>query len=253
LRNVSLQNCRYMGLCNYAGKMSAENLVVTGGLYGVYWYRPKGLDVVKCRFEGSRPSENGWAAHGYGAPATNDLTAVRIRNSVFNNYHNGIYTYLYGDEGYQPNYEVYNNTFAKLQYWGAYADRGSKPVIRNNIFARAPKTVGGNGLGQNLGAGALLTHSHNLLSGFATSFYNGVIDAEHTTVVNEVRFVDETSGDFHLAKGSPAINAGTDLRLEVPTDMDGNPRPAYKAFEIGAYEYTEPEGSLRILSWTEEK
>ncbi|MEZ6114940.1 MAG: choice-of-anchor Q domain-containing protein, partial [Pirellulaceae bacterium] len=88
---------------------------------------------------------------------------------------------------------------------------------------------------------------------FATSFYNGVIDAEHSTVVNEVRFVDETSGDFHLAKGSPAINAGTDLRLDVPTDMDGNPRPAYKAFEIGAYEYTEPEGSLRILSWTEEK
>ncbi len=43
------------------------------------------------------------------------------------------------------------------------------------------------------------------------------------------------SGDFHLAPASPAIDAGLTLP-EVPTDLEGNPRPQGAASDIGCYE-----------------
>ncbi|MEZ6112723.1 MAG: choice-of-anchor Q domain-containing protein [Pirellulaceae bacterium] len=54
-----------------------------------------------------------------------------------------------------------------------------------------------------------------------------------------------------MAKGSPAINSGMDTGMYVPLDLEGNVRPAHGVFEMGAYEYTEADGSLRILKWLE--
>jgi|GEM_PF-1158497 len=48
-------------------------------------------------------------------------------------------------------------------------------------------------------------------------------------------FVDFAQGDFHLAVGSPAIDAGTSA-FAPAFDLEGNPRPAGAAFDIGAYE-----------------
>ena len=46
-------------------------------------------------------------------------------------------------------------------------------------------------------------------------------------------FVGE--GDYHLARGSPAIDAGR--RLVAPaTDIEGNARPCGQRFDMGAYE-----------------
>lgn len=50
----------------------------------------------------------------------------------------------------------------------------------------------------------------------------------------EAGFVSAT--DYHLAPGSPAIDAGTSLS-SVKTDFDYNPRPAGAAYDIGAYEF----------------
>lgn len=47
-------------------------------------------------------------------------------------------------------------------------------------------------------------------------------------------FADPTS-DFHLRAGSPALDNGETL-VEVPTDLEGTPRPLGPAFDIGAYE-----------------
>jgi hypothetical protein len=49
-------------------------------------------------------------------------------------------------------------------------------------------------------------------------------------------FVSIGADDYHLATGSPAIDSGRALP-DVPTDLDGRPRPAGSAFDIGAYEY----------------
>lgn len=51
-------------------------------------------------------------------------------------------------------------------------------------------------------------------------------------------FVNDKGGDFRLTAGSPAIDAGEDLSAKgVGCDVTGKPRPAGKAFDIGAYEY----------------
>jgi hypothetical protein len=51
-----------------------------------------------------------------------------------------------------------------------------------------------------------------------------------------VRFNDDGTGDYHLKKGSPAINAG--IKLDAPSlDFDNNPRPQGTGIDIGPYGY----------------
>jgi parallel beta-helix repeat protein len=69
-------------------------------------------------------------------------------------------------------------------------------------------------------------------------------------------FMDAVAGDYHLKQGSPAIDQGTPL-AEVTQDLQGNPRPAGSAFDIGAYEFTPslalhalPGDQRILLTWT---
>ncbi|NUO00613.1 MAG: right-handed parallel beta-helix repeat-containing protein [Saprospiraceae bacterium] len=64
-------------------------------------------------------------------------------------------------------------------------------------------------------------------------------------------FGDPANGDYHLAIGSQAIDAGTTLvNSFVNNDLDGAPRPLGAAFDIGCYEFVpisgngEPSGAL---------
>ncbi len=52
-------------------------------------------------------------------------------------------------------------------------------------------------------------------------------------VVDTSSFTDASNHNYHLANGSPAIDAGTTLS-EVTKDRDGNPRDSQ--IDIGAYE-----------------
>jgi hypothetical protein len=52
-----------------------------------------------------------------------------------------------------------------------------------------------------------------------------------------VHYLPEGGGDYHLAIGSPAIDAGTPV--EAPSDdLDGVPRPQGQGYDVGAYEFT---------------
>ncbi len=49
-------------------------------------------------------------------------------------------------------------------------------------------------------------------------------------------FANPTNNDYHLSATSPAIDTGT--ATDAPsTDLDGNPRPSGRTYDVGAYEY----------------
>jgi hypothetical protein len=48
-------------------------------------------------------------------------------------------------------------------------------------------------------------------------------------------FVNASGGDFHLAPGAAAIDAGMDVG--IAEDLEGTPRPQGGGFDMGAYEY----------------
>jgi parallel beta-helix repeat protein len=62
----------------------------------------------------------------------------------------------------------------------------------------------------------------------------GTILTGTVNVWGDPAFVDPDSGDYHIAPGSAAIDAGVDAGVSV--DMDGEPRPAGGGFDIGADE-----------------
>jgi parallel beta-helix repeat protein len=98
---------------------------------------------------------------------------------------------------------------------GIFLVKSDKPVIRNNIV-RNNIVFGSRGDAMTIPEGEDIAVDHNLVG----------IDPH---------FVDASKMDFHLQKGSPAIDAGAELK-EIPADIEGTPRPQGKGWDIGAYE-----------------
>ncbi|MFH5803674.1 right-handed parallel beta-helix repeat-containing protein, partial [Alienimonas sp. DA493] len=93
-----------------------------------------------------------------------------------------------------------------------------------------------------------LTLDHVLLH--APTPAGGVVPGPND-LLTDPRFRDRAAGDLRLAAGSPAINAGRTLSAPVAADLTGAARPSFGRCELGAYEYLEPGGGLRILRWKE--
>ncbi len=149
------------------------------------------------------------------------------------------------------NIKVWNNTVANNTNWGFYAQRATTVDLENNIFAS-------NGTwGAYFEANSTVTIANNLMNTHTSADYrhpNRTLTElrSPTDVTKPPRFVDPANGDYRLGKGSPAINAGTPA-TDFATDLIGQARGTYRAWEIGAYEYTAPDGSLRVLNWGEKK
>ncbi len=76
---------------------------------------------------------------------------------------------------------------------------------------------------------------HNLIFGTQNRKYGP------NDITAEPQFVDPDNGDFRLKPGSPGIDAGATIE-EIKTDLRGKPRPAGKAYDVGAYESDESDG-----------
>ena len=72
----------------------------------------------------------------------------------------------------------------------------------------------------------------------------GITTGTHSLVGNPL-FVNAALGNLHLSAGSPAINHGINVGLNV--DLDGNPRPSGASFDIGAYEFQFPRLFLPLV------
>jgi len=62
----------------------------------------------------------------------------------------------------------------------------------------------------------------------------GTIDTGTIEIWANPNFIDPDSGDYHIAPGSPAINAGVDAGITI--DIDEDARPFGSGFDIGADE-----------------
>jgi hypothetical protein len=129
---------------------------------------------------------------------------------------------------YIPGTKWYNNLFINANYVNAPSSviqfkNGSSgaglptgSIVRNNVFIASPV-----GYGINAAVPGGLTSDNNL--SFAT--------------VVEAKFVNPAANDYHLAVGSPLIDAGYNVGSAVSLDKDGNIRPIGSAFDAGPYEY----------------
>ena len=148
------------------------------------------------------------------------------------------------------------------------ADGSKNNIIVNNTIVSTASGAGaavrildgstGNTLYNNIllgGGGVALRISNDSLSGLVSNYnIGGVYQSEDTgatqtlaqwqaqtsqdlnsfTATASQLFVSPSTNDYHLAAGSPAIDAGTSTDAPA-TDLDGNPRPA-NLISIGAYQ-----------------
>lgn len=229
---LQLENSQLYGLLALHSTITMTQTGLSGSGSGIY-SASSDLTVDRCRLQGAGGTEP-WGVLSYNSRTT-------LRNSTVIGYANGIYVEAASTA--EPA-EVRNVTLAGAVRDGIYLNGGSL-TVQNSIISGSS---GRYGLARQTGN---LSHSHNLVHGF-TSPHHQTTPAP-TELLKNPRFRDPDNGDYRLAVGSPAINAGADLRNLYQHDLEGAMRPTYQAFEMGAYEYVNPHGSLRVLSWSEQR
>ena len=178
---------------------------------------------------------------GYGGGMGNVSGSPTIQNNIF--IRNSVYAVFNGSPaGYGGgfatnlgNANILNNTFIEnfaSQEGGGIAILGSTPNIYNNIVVNNNAPSGG-GIASLFYSVAVL--DYNDVWNNVGGNYSGITPGAHDTSVDPL-LVDPANGDFHLAPGSPCINAG-DPANYPPTDFEGEVRPNGSAPDIGADEY----------------
>ena len=231
LVGARLTDATHTGVLAQHGSVNIQQSTITSHSGGAWAFNTSGFTLDRSLISGSPTGSWGVASVDGG---------LTMRNSVVSGAQFGVYS----SDSANPA-TIYNTTIADSSQYGLYLFNGDVTVM-NTIIS------GSNGTsGLYRGISANVTHSHNLISGFAVPLENATPD--ETELFDPPRFVNAAQGDFRLAKGSPAINAGADLSASHTVDMAGNSRPSRKVFEIGAYEYVQEGGSLRILDWQEKR
>ncbi len=119
---------------------------------------------------------------------------------------------------------------------------------RNNIFYT---TAPGATLAISMYEGAVYLSHNWMKQGWVASHYEdfaGEVIDDGTTVTGETPgFVNEAAQDYHLAQGSPCIDAGralaprvlgdNDIKFQYTVERKGEPRPSDGKIDIGAFEY----------------
>ncbi|GAB5405524.1 MAG: hypothetical protein Aurels2KO_37550 [Aureliella sp.] len=222
--NVQIDSPKAYGLYQVYGSVTISDLTITNGSS---WGVISSGDSLALR---RAIVESRYGVHLSGKSA--QLINSVIKGSTYGVYGNG-----------KGQYSLLQSTLGNISSYGVYLRSGDMDV-RNTIV-----DSGNYGL-YVASKSATMKHDYNLVSADRSSFVNATAGLHE--IEKEPIFADPLKGDLHLAAGSPAINAGTDLSGISTTDIEGNKRPSFRQFEIGAYEFTENAGSLRILDWAEQ-
>jgi parallel beta-helix repeat protein len=231
LTSVTMEDAKTYGVYAWYGSLDLDRSTISSKSSGVLTYLASKVSVDRSHINGSG-SNTGWGLINY-------LGALDVQNTVISGLRYGLYSYAPTKSA-----NIRHTTIANAGSYGIYVRRGDANIA-NTI-------ISGTGSGYGLWAhpGSNVLNSHNLISGFANPFYNTNTAGE---VLQKPRFANAAAGDFSLGTGSPAINSGAVLSAAVNYDMDGNQRPLFKVFDIGAYEYTKSDGSFRVLDWQEKE
>lgn len=176
-----------------------------------------------------------WDEHASGITAYRIDGAVcsqgnRILNNTVINAADGRWAYLQVDNvgtppAGCPDNEVVNNVF-----WSSHGFRGAISLDEPNPTGFASR--------RNLVEGVFSVDDGSttidLAAWQALGHGAGSVEIEDAAALAAL-FEDLAGGDFHLAPGSAAIDAG-EIRADVPDDLEGTPRPQGASHDAGAYE-----------------
>jgi hypothetical protein len=115
-------------------------------------------------------------------------------------------------------------------------------TIENSIFAETEASIGLFAEGGKTAAVFTNYSSYELGTVIESAKPGASVHFEHENMRSTLpSFVSPLTGDYHLAPGSPLIDAGTPGTTlaveEFPTDVAGNPRIAHGRRDVGPYEY----------------
>ncbi len=163
----------------------------------------------------------------YRADSSDYDTSQGVGSGYVDFYNNTIFAYQ-GGPGFGNSFEVHQGQ--------ALIDR-----LRNNIILSSggayfdvTNSTNNQGCSSTCSASACpnFVGSNNILYGAGAATFTNLILA---SINADPKLVNAATGDAHLQAGSPAIGAGVTIS-GLATDLEGKPRPASGAPDIGAYQ-----------------
>jgi hypothetical protein len=209
-----LTNVTFSG--NYADK--------GGAMYNDGAVGDSSPSLTNVTFSGNSAGINGGAMYNDGWQGDSSPSLTNVTFSGNSAGHNGGAMYNYGIHGI------------------------SDPVLRNSILWNNQDSSGtGTIIATIYNETATITLIHSLIeaSGGSASWVldpsyvdgGGNIDADPMFITPiDPSTAPTTAGNLRLQTGSPAVNAGNNSFITVPTDLDGNERIIGCSVDMGAYE-----------------
>ena len=185
-----------------SGPITVEGFVIRGGSAttggGLYLSGPLAATIQNVMFYGNTATHGGGLASAGGAP------------------------------------RLYNNTFAyntATSNGGGLYLAGSTPVLSNTIVVSNSASTGG---GLYVVPGTTPSLAYNDFWHNSGGDYAGISPGS-TDLAVDPRFADPAGGDLHLRPDSPCLHTA-DPATTLPRDLEGDPRPLGRGYDIGADE-----------------
>jgi hypothetical protein len=184
---------------------------------------------------------------GYGLRTDRPSSGIPASNSIFRR--NRIYNCRAGiNVGGGSNIQTYNNliynntTSVSGGILVANGDPNNSRIYNNTIVGNSGYCIRvREGTGHNVQNNICWQNTDNTIHDVPGS------NMISKNLFTDPSFVDLPRADFALSRNSDAIDKGTFVSV-IEDDFSRVPRPQGKAFDLGAFEYTDAPANLRLIS-----